>query len=267
MNNINLLEECNNDNELTNNNHQEKTDLLVNLSFGESSNQENEQRKFSNDLLKSSNEIDLFSNNDDLYGNSKLTTDDLLNMDQSPDFDDKLVFPTTTTTNSSLNPTRIGGGITKMDSNLKSKNPSTPNLASTFDPFGDLNDYLNFSNNETCKSSIPLGSIPRVASFNNFPEDSKTNKSSATTTTTSASTTTNYQTKPIRPDYSRHNFDDIFSRTGLKTPRVNGNEFEDLLCGFKKTNPDNNNNANKTMAQIRKAEMVSQYFYLLLINV
>nr|XP_027201464.1 cyclin-G-associated kinase-like [Dermatophagoides pteronyssinus] len=258
MNNINLLEECNNDNELTNNNHQEKTDLLVNLSFGESSNQENEQRKFSNDLLKSSNEIDLFSNNDDLYGNSKLTTDDLLNMDQSPDFDDKLVFPTTTTTtNSSLNPTRIGGGgITKMDSNLKSKNPSTPNLARAFDPFGDLNDYLNFSNNETCKSSIPLGSIPRVASFNNFPEDSKTNKGSATTTTTSASTTTNYQTKPIRPDYSRHNFDDIFSRTGLKTPRVNGNEFEDLLCGFKKTNPDNNNNANKTMAQIRKAEML-----------
>lgn len=239
MNDVDLFEKCNEiENESTTN--VGKTDLLVNLSFGES----NEQRKFSNDLLNSP-EIDLFSN-DELNAYSKpMTTDDLLSMDQSPDLDDKLVFPT----NASFNP----NNISKMGNNLKSKNPSTPNLATAFDPFADLGDYLNFPSetNHCNKPSIPV-SIPRVASFNDFPDDSKTIKS-----TTATHHQTTYQAKQTRPDYSRHNFDDIFPRTGLKAPRVNGNEFEDLLCGFKKNNPESN--ANKTMAQIRKAEMV--YFY------
>lgn len=238
MNNVDLLEQCNeNKNDLSS---EEKTDLLVNLSFGESISK-NEQNKFSDDLLNSP-KIDLFSNNKEFNTYSKLTTDDLLSMDQSPDLDDKLVFPTNA---SQFNPTIIND-ISKMGNNLKSKNPSTPNLATTFDPFGDLGDYLNFSSetNHCNQSSIPVSSIPRVSSCNDFPDDTKTNKS----------TTKTDQTKQTRPDYSRHNFDDIFSRTGLKTPRVNGNEFEDLLCGFKKSNPESN--TTKTMAQIRKAEML-----------
>lgn len=201
------------------------TDLLLNLSFNEES--PNQLDDF----------VNLLDGNDDDGKKSTeniLTTDDLLGMNhQSVTLDEKILFE--------KNPLKP----IIMDYNTQSKaktdfaksrsylprNPSTPNLATSLDPLGDLNNYFDFTNNVD-----NISSMHRVSSFNVFPKNSINSQTS-------------------KPDYSRHNFTEITSNhTGLRGPKVNGNEFEDLLGGFKKKS--NESNIPKSLAQIRKQDMV-----------
>lgn len=211
----------------------DKKDPLLNLSFPIN------KSSTADDLFKEtllgddlSPQIDLINNKI----NSKLTTDDLLSMDNSFNLDspnEEFLKPTTMIDDKLL--------FLKKANNL-SKNPSTPNLAANLDPFGDLNKILNFNN------SSNNSSIPRVSSCNNFPEDTKNSKLNNTSNTP----------KQTRPDYSRHNFEEVTSKTGIKGPKIAGNEFEDLLSGFKKTSPDNS--SAKSIGQIRKEELVNFLF-------
>ena len=96
-----------------------------------------------------------------------------------------------------------------------------------------------------------MRAIPRVSSYTNtLSNDGKTLNTSAP--------------KQSKPDYSRRNFNDVESKTGMKGPRVVGNEFEDLLGGFKKTQGDNYAGTTKSIAQLRKEELVRNDLFLTL---
>lgn len=202
----------------------DKKDPLLNLNFNKSTTLDDLFKKTLGDDI--SPKVDLFNNEI----NSNLTTDDLLSMDQSFNLGSR-------PNEEFLKPTSIFEDKVplKMANNL-SKNPSTPNLAANLDPFGDLNNILNFNN-------LNNSSIPRVSSCNNFPEDAKNSKLNNVSNVP----------KQTKPDYSRHNFEEVTSKTGIKGPKIAGNEFEDLLSGFKKSSPEN---SSKSIGQIRKEELV-----------
>lgn len=226
-----------------------KADLLLNLSLEES--REGDLEGKENPALPAlTPEMDLLANN---FGNSKLTTDDLLGLGDnpapassadsnllSPNFDDNLFESPT----EPMAPTPVQAA---SKSNNLLRNTSTPNLNSNFDPFGDLGSFLNLPNAEAKQGSTT--SIPRVSSYSTFSSD---NKSGSKTSTANINRSQPGQSN--KPNYSRSNFGDAPSATGVKAPRVVGNEFEDLLSGFKKTPTDANQN--KSIAQMRKDELV-----------
>lgn len=227
-----------------------KADLLLNLSLEES--REGDLEGKENPALPAlTPEMDLLANN---FGNSKLTTDDLLGLGDtpapassadsnllSPNFDDNLFESPT----EPMAPTPVQAA---SKSNNLLRNTSTPNLNSNFDPFGDLGSFLNLPNAEAKQGSTT--SIPRVSSYSTFSSD---NKSGSKTSTANINRSQPGQSN--KPNYSRSNFGDAPSATGVKAPRVVGNEFEDLLSGFKKTPTDANQN--KSIAQMRKDELLS----------
>ena len=112
------------------------------------------------------------------------------------------------------------------------RNTSTPNLAK-LDPLAELGSFLT-STSTTTKPNSPT--IPRVSSF------------------------TTFQTaNGSKPDYNRNHFVETpninNNNNNTNNARVVGNEFEDLLGfeGFKRTQ---NDLGNKSIAQLRKDEMV-----------
>lgn len=216
---------------------QRSADILLNLSLEETKGDEEEL--FAPKLTP---DMDLLASD---FG-SKMTTDDLLglgansasaadaNLLSTPVEDHFFDSPT-----EPLAPTQAANKLNANNNNLL-RNTSTPNLAN-FDPFGDFNSFLNFSNSEAGKAGA---SIPRVSSYNTFNDKNASNANAAPNSTTANS----------KPNYSRSIFGDIPSTTGVKTPRMVGNEFEDLLGGFKKTTPVDSNP--KSIAQLRKEELV-----------
>lgn len=110
------------------------------------------------------------------------------------------------------------------------RNISTPNLAK-LDPLAELGSFLS-STSTTPKLNSP--SIPRVSSFTTF----QTSNGS-------------------KADYNRNNFvetqPNVSNNKNTSNARVVGNEFEDLLGGFK---PTLNDGGNKSIGQLRKDEML-----------
>lgn len=222
----------------------QKADLLLNLSLEESreSVEGEKENPFAPAHLTS--EMDLLGNN----FNSKLTTDDLLGLGDTPATDSNLLSPSFED-NLFESPTEPMAP-TPMQANKANnllRNTSTPNLNSNFDPFGDLGSFLNLPNADANKSAGT--SIPRVSSYSTFSSDSKNGSKTST-----ANMNKNQGNQSNKPNYSRTNFSDAPSATGVKTPRMVGNEFEDLLSGFKKAPTDTNQN--KSIAQMRKEELV-----------
>lgn len=211
----------------------DKSDLLLNLNSSG-------RNDLTEDLF-SSPDVDLLSN--DL--GAKLTTDDLLSFKQpattpSPISVEPKIFPSA----NAFNLLSAKDGQTKPTNNLQ-RNTSTPNLAK-FDPFGDLLNFSDSDSNQTSTSSA----MPRVLSFNAFPNEAKTAK---------CQPENKNQNKEQKSNYSRENFANI-NTTGVSGPRVNGNEFEDLLgTGFKKAHADT---SPKSIAQLRKEEIVSSILNL-----
>lgn len=224
---INL--DCFSENQSSPEEKSEKSNFLLNLGPRNS--------ELSEDIFSSkiSPDVDLLSNDLD----EKLIADDLLGFN-SPinDIEQKVLSSSNI---NSIDPTFCkseGNASNQKSTNNLQRNTSTPNLTK-FDPFGDLGDLLNFSNSTNAKTNT---SIPRVSSYNTFPNESKNPK-----------TNVKNVSKEQKPDYSRINFNNVAPSTGIKAPRVNGNEFEDLLGGFKKTQTDTNP---KSIAQLRKEDLV-----------
>ena len=115
------------------------------------------------------------------------------------------------------------------------RNTSTPNLTK-LDPLAQLGSFMSSATTTTTSAKTNTTSIPRVASYSTFQTP---NLSSSQTG---------------KPDYSRTYFDVKTNVTNSATSnKVFGNEFEDLLGGFKPTLSDN---TSKSIAQMRKEEMV-----------
>ncbi|KAJ6224835.1 hypothetical protein RDWZM_003380 [Blomia tropicalis] len=212
-------------------------EVLLNLSMEDS--KMNDQNPFEAKMYKN---FDLIP--DDF--NTKVLADDLLGFnDHSVPNDESSVLMASNINNQTDNlfDTPVENNISNKNSNLL-RNTSTPNLAK-LDPFSDFDNLLGFSKTDSNKSN---NSIPRVSSYTSFPADSSkiTNANNLNQLpSTSAST---------KPNYSRSNFSDIPSTTGIKT-RVVGNEFEDLLGGFIKTPTETNP---KSIAQLRKEELLKE---------
>lgn len=113
-----------------------------------------------------------------------------------------------------------------------SRNTSTPNLK--YDPFGDLSNL--FSSFNSLDAHPRPGGLPQSSSTNNFQRQ-------ASNLSTGSST---------KPNYSRANFDE--PKTTKTKP---ADMFGDLLGGFKRAD-DAKETGTKTIAQLRKEEMVSQ---------
>lgn len=202
------------------------------------------ENKVDEDLFKPklSSEFDLLESEI----NSRLTTDDLLGLSSNSEAGASELLSPTTTNNTTIEndffatSEHFNQSINR--SNHLLRNTSTPNLAN-IDPFEDLGAFLDFSNPDSNKPNV---NIPRVYSYTTFSNENKnscTEKSNMNRDNTTAS---------YKPNYSRTNFNDISAATGVKTPRMQGNEFEDLLGGFIKSQPDNP----KSIAQLRKEELV-----------
>lgn len=231
----------------------QKADLLLNLSLEESreSVEGEKENPFAPVLTP---EMDLLGNN----FTSKLTTDDLLGLGDTPVADSNLLSPSFENNlfespTEPMAPTPMQA--TKTNNLLR--NTSTPNLNSNFDPFGDLGSFLNLPNADANKTAGT--SIPRVSSYSTFSSDNKNGSKTST-----ANMNKNQPNQSNKPNYSRSNFSDAPSGTGVKTPRMVGNEFEDLLSGFKKT--PNDTNHNKSIAQMRKEELVCDALLQLTLN-
>lgn len=241
----------------------DKTSLLLNLSIDSKTENENDGAIHSNfhlpeDLFGSApidgvskNANLLEQNADDDFQASTIITDDLFSIDDAT---------ITRTTKPMIRPTLTGDILkpakkstttipTNITNNLQ-RNTSTPNLAAKLDPFGDLNSFMNIPTLDATK--VAGNSIPRVSSYSN----SFTNEIKLTTATASSSTRPSPTTSaPKKPDYSRSNFNDLSSNnTGVRAPKMVGNEFEDLLGGFKKATPTDI--GTKSISQLRKEELV-----------
>lgn len=139
----------------------------------------------------------------------------------------------------------------------KSTTPTNQTASKTgkADPFGDFSAFLNFSSNDTgsrvgssssTTATTPVGPTAVPASNNNIPRTTPT--------------------QPFKPDYRRSNFGDLSSGTpgssngtGLKGPKVVGNEFEDLLggTGFNVKRPDAQP---KSISAMMKKDLVGFFF-------
>lgn len=258
----------------------DRTDLLLNLSIDSKTEDDdgqvgggggggsNSHSDLPEDLFgaapggRASKNVNLLVDDDDYDGDnfkaSTITADDLFSIN-----DTATTAPTTTTTVPLIRPT-LTGDILKpaktptattmptVTNNLQ-RNTSTPNLAAKLDPFGDLNSFMNMPTLDATK--VAGNSIPRVSSYSNsFTNDTK--PTTATAASSSSSTRPSPTTAaPSKPDYSRSHFSDLSSAgTGVRAPKMAGNEFEDLLGGFKKAPTDT---GTKSISQLRREELVS----------
>ncbi len=227
------------------------SDLLLNLSIDETNASETQKTvlncDISDDLFESSTapQLDLFGEpnitpNGEMASNVNLLNDldffstnavppivtfeskpqNIINENLSFIANEKLNFPAVPTV-----PTVASNPSVPLQ-----RNTSTPNLTK-LDPLAELGSFLS-STSTTNKLNSP--SIPRVSSYTTFP-------------TANGS----------KPDYNRNNFADIptvnSNTTGTSNARVVGNEFEDLLGGFK---PAQSDCGTKSIGQLRKDEMV-----------
>lgn len=220
-----------------------KADVLLNFSMEDSKSHHQDSNPFKSKL---SPELNLLESD----FQSKLTTDDLLGLgdNSSETVDVKILSSSANNARVDNNLFEVSEGNVQNQSSNKStsnllRNTSTPNLAN-FDPFEDpFGAFLSFPNSDANKAGA---SIPRVSSYTTF---SNENKNSSVNNVNANRTAA----QSNKPNYSRSNFGDIPSTTGVKTPRMQGNEFEDLLGGFIKTPLDANP---KSIAQLRKEELV-----------
>ena len=279
-----------------------RDNLLLNLSLDEQSEEKEENfANFTNDFEP---DVDLlgqeFENKNSIENNKndKKPTNaaDLLSFDDEDEFDPKDFIGADSlfvqSSNVPLQPTRTTSSTNPNQPNLfasfagqtqapplLARNISTPNLNNgKYDPFGDLSNFLNFDSTKSSKNTAATNlnqksptvehfeqNIPRVSSFNsinpglnsrsNIPQSSSTNNFQRQTSTS------NTNAASSKPNYSRSNFDEPKTSSKPKPQDM----FEDLLGGFKRTE-DSKESGTKTIAQLRKEEMVRHFFLVFLIN-
>ena len=134
------------------------------------------------------------------------------------------------TSNSKFRSPTLSSGPTLNNTTVPlQRNTSTPNLTN-LDPLAQLGSFMSTAVTSNAKTNST--SIPRVASYSTF-----------------------QTANPLKPDYSRTHFDvkNNPNNTSTSNAKTFGNEFEDLLGGFK---PTQNDSTNKSIAQMRREEMV-----------
>ena len=229
------------------------SDLLLNLSIDETANQtQTQNNEIPVDLFEATApQMDLFGGINDLTNkttsnNNNMGTDSNVNLlnDLNLFTADPITPPinpipsmaafdsnplNAMTPNPTLKSPTLSYGPTLNSSGVPlQRNTSTPNLTN-LDPLAQLGSFMSTTVTSTAKTNST--SIPRVASYSTF-----------------------QSTNPLKPDYNRTHFD---VKTNPSNTTINakvvGNEFEDLLGGFK---PTQNDSTNKSISQIRKEEMV-----------
>lgn len=227
------------------------TDLLLNLSIDETlSETQNSiksevKQEIPSDLFGTSDpQIDLIGNIADLHKDSAHDSNiNLLNdinlCPTDPIIPSMAAFDSTplNVLKPNIDPKNSGPTLTNSSVPLQ-RNTSTPNLTK-LDPLAQLGSFMSTASGTSAKTNTT--SIPRVASYSTFQFPN-----------VSASQTS-------RPDYSRTHFDvkNSTATSASASSKVFGNEFEDLLGGFKPSSADN---MSKSIAQMRKEEMVFHSF-------
>lgn len=184
------------------------------------------------DLLGEPSLIDNVSSQSNIKSDNLNILNDIFENPPNQKADNKLNTP--------LTPTKSNVSAPSM-----SRNTSTPNLTK-LDPLAELGSFLSASHpNATSinaaaqksKSNPTPAPIHRVSSYNTF-QNSNSNGNN-------------------RPDYSRTHFNEINQQPAAAAQgvnaKINEDHFEDLLGGFKRSQ---NDNSHKSMAQMKKEEMV-----------
>lgn len=220
-----------------------KPELLLNLSLDESNVKNENIETLPNsipsdlfaqttqqhiDLLGEPSLIDNASSQSNIKSDNLNLLNDIFENPPNQKIDNKLNTP--------LTPTKSNVSAPSL-----SRNTSTPNLTK-LDPLAELGSFLSAShpnatsiNAAAQKSKSNPTPIHRVSSYNTF-QNSNSNGNN-------------------RPDYNRSHFSEVHQQPAAQgvNAKINEDHFEDLLGGFKRSQ---NDNSHKTMAQMKKEEMV-----------